>query len=94
MGALDPIHEAAETLAARGPGRLSPFFVHMMLADTPAATISIAYGLSGPNLAVYTACASGNNAIGEAAAIIRRDATGRGGRAGRRLVCGRAADGG
>ena len=74
MGALDPIHEAAETLAARGPGRLSPFFVHMMLADTPAATISIAHGLTGPNLAVYSACASGNNAIGEAAAIIRRGA--------------------
>lgn len=74
MGALDPIAEAAETLAARGPGRLSPFFVHMMLADTPAATISIAHGLTGPNLAVYTACASGNNAIGEAAAIIRRGA--------------------
>jgi len=74
MGALDPIHEAAGTLAARGPGRLSPFFVHMMLADTPAATISIAHGLTGPNLAVYTACASGNNALGEAAAIIRRGA--------------------
>ena len=74
MGALDPIHEAAGTLAARGPGRLSPFFVHMMLADTPAATISIAHGLTGPNLAVYSACASGNNAIGEAAAIIRRGA--------------------
>ena len=74
MGALDPIHEAAETLAARGPGRLSPFFVHMMLADTPAATISIAHGLTGPNLAIYSACASGNNAIGEAAVAIRRGA--------------------
>ena len=57
MGALDPIHEAADTLAARGPGRLSPFFVPMMLADTPAAAISIAHGLTGPNLAIYTACA-------------------------------------
>jgi 3-oxoacyl-[acyl-carrier-protein] synthase II len=74
MGALDPIHEAAETLAARGPGRLSPFFVPMMLADTPAALISIAHGLTGPNLAVYSACASGNNALGEAAAMIRRGA--------------------
>jgi 3-oxoacyl-[acyl-carrier-protein] synthase II len=74
MGALDPIHEAAETLRERGPGRLSPFFVPMMLADTPAAAISIAHGLAGPNLAVYTACATGNNALGEAAATIRRGA--------------------
>ncbi len=74
MGALDPIHEAADTLRERGPGRVSPFFVPMMLADTPAAVVSIAHGLTGPNMAVYTACATGNNAIGEAAAAIRRGA--------------------
>ena len=74
MGALDPIHEAADTLRERGPGRVSPFFVPMMLADTPAALLSITHGLSGPNLAVYSACASGNNALGEAAAMIRRGA--------------------
>ena len=74
MGALDPIHDAADTLRERGPDRVSPFFVPMMLADTPAALISITHGLSGPNLAVYSACASGNNAIGEAAATIRRGA--------------------
>ena len=74
MGALDSIADAAGTLRERGPDRLSPFFVPMMLADTPAAAISIAFGLKGPNLAVYTACATGNNAIGEAAATIRRGA--------------------
>lgn len=74
MGALDPIQEAADTLRNRGPGRVSPFFVPMMLADTPAALISITHGLTGPNLAVYTACATGNNALGEAAAMIRRGA--------------------
>jgi 3-oxoacyl-[acyl-carrier-protein] synthase II len=74
MGALDPIHEAADTLRERGPGRLSPFFVPMMLADTPASAVSIAHGLAGPNMAVYSACASGNNALGEAAATIRRGA--------------------
>jgi 3-oxoacyl-[acyl-carrier-protein] synthase II len=74
MGILDPVVEAAETLGERGPRRVSPFFVPMMLADTPAATVSIAYGLSGPNLAVYTACASANNSLGEAAATIRRGA--------------------
>lgn len=74
MGALDPIHEAADTLRERGPRKVSPFFVPMMLADTPAALISIAYGLTGPNMAVYTACATGNNALGEAVAMIRRGA--------------------
>ena len=74
MGALDPIHEAADTLRDRGPRKLSPFFVPMMLADTPAAMISIVHGLTGPNLAVYSACASSNNALGEAAATIRRGA--------------------
>ena len=74
MGALDPIQDAADTLRERGPNRISPFFVPMMLADTPSAQISITYGLTGPNLAVYSACASGNNALGEAAAAIRRGA--------------------
>lgn len=74
MGILDPIVEATETLNTRGPDRISPFFVPMMLADTPAAVISITHGLTGPNLAVYTACATGNNAVGEAAALIRRGA--------------------
>ena len=74
MGALDPIQDAADTLRERGPNRISPFFVPMMLADTPSAQISITHGLTGPNLAVYSACASGNNALGEAAAAIRRGA--------------------
>lgn len=74
MGALDPIQDAADTLRERGPNRISPFFVPMMLADTPSAQISITHGLTGPNLAVYSACASGNNALGEATAAIRRGA--------------------
>ncbi len=72
MGSLDPVVDNLETLQERGPYRVSPFFVPMMLADTPAAQISIAHGLCGPNIAVYTACATGNNAIGEAGSIIRR----------------------
>ncbi|MCA9971801.1 MAG: beta-ketoacyl-ACP synthase II [Anaerolineales bacterium] len=71
MGSMEPIIESQATLLERGPGRVSPFFVPMMLADTPAATISIQFGLRGPNLAVYTACATGNNAIGEAGDAIR-----------------------
>lgn len=74
MGSMDPIIESAHTLSSRGPTRVSPFFVPMMLADTPAAVISIAHGLSGPNMSVATACATGNNVIGEAAVTIRRNA--------------------
>lgn len=74
MGILDPIIDAVDTLNERGPGRINPFFVPMMLADTPAAIISIHHGLTGPNMAIFTACATGNNTIGEAAAMIRRGA--------------------
>src|SRR5690606_22036759 len=59
-----------QTLQEKGPHRISPFFMPMMLPDTPAATISIAHGLRGPNMAIATACASGNNALGEAARTI------------------------
>jgi 3-oxoacyl-[acyl-carrier-protein] synthase II len=74
MGSLDPVVENLETLGTRGASRVSPFFVPMMLADTPAAVISINFGLGGPNMSVATACATGNNALGEAARIIRSGA--------------------
>ena len=74
MGSLEPIIDNLNTLNERGHRRVSPFFVPMMLADTPAATISIAYGLRGINMSIATACATGNNVIGEAAQIIRRGA--------------------
>ena len=74
MGLMNPTVEASNTFNERGPYRVSPFFVPMMLADTPAAMISITYNLRGPNFAIYTACASGNNALGEAAVTIQRGA--------------------
>lgn len=71
MGSLDPIIDNVNTFNDRGPYRVSPFFVPMMLSDTPAATISITHGFRGPNMSVQTACATGNNAIGEAARVIQ-----------------------
>jgi 3-oxoacyl-[acyl-carrier-protein] synthase II len=56
----------------RGPSRVSPFLVPMMLPDTGPGQIAIEFGLRGPNMAVVTACASGANAIGEAGEMIRR----------------------
>jgi len=74
MGNLDPIVDNLNRLNERGAGRISPFFVPMMIADTPAAMISIRFGLRGPNMAIATACATANNAIGEAAVTILRGA--------------------
>ena len=71
MGSLDPIVDNVNMLNERGPYRVSPFFVPMMLADTPAATVSIQHGLGGPNMSVATACATGNDAIGQAARVVQ-----------------------
>lgn len=72
IGGLGSLVQGVETLMTRGPDRVSPFMVPMMLADTAPGLIAIAYGFRGPNMAVVTACASGTNAIGEAMRLIRR----------------------
>lgn len=74
MGSMEPIIDNVDTMIERGHKRVSPFFVPMMLADTPAATVSIVYGLRGPNMSIATACATGNNVIGEAGKMIQRGA--------------------
>lgn len=74
MGNMASAVEAVNTFNEKGALRMSPFFIPMMLADSPAATISIANGLQGPNMAIATACAAGNNALGEAAKMIQRGA--------------------
>jgi 3-oxoacyl-[acyl-carrier-protein] synthase II len=56
----------------RGPSRVSPHMVPMMLPDTAPGYIAITYGMRGPNMAIVTACASSANAIGEATEMIRR----------------------
>jgi 3-oxoacyl-[acyl-carrier-protein] synthase II len=74
MGNVTSTFEGFEVFNDKGPLRMSPFFIPMMLADSPAASISIANGLQGPNMAIATACAAGNNALGEAAKMIERGA--------------------
>ncbi|MBN2385991.1 MAG: beta-ketoacyl-ACP synthase II [Anaerolineales bacterium] len=74
IGGIHTMVENWEVLEERGPDRVSPFMVPMMLADTPAGMIAIRYGFRGPNMAVVTACATGSNAIGEAAEMVRRGA--------------------
>ena len=72
MGGLETFEEGHRTLLERGPGRVSPFFVPMFLADMASGFVSIQLGARGPNFATLSACASGAHAIGEASETIRR----------------------
>jgi 3-oxoacyl-[acyl-carrier-protein] synthase II len=72
IGGLKVTEDATNTLQDRGPRRLSPFTVPMILADIAAGEIAMKLGACGPNFALISACATGAHAIGEAAEIIRR----------------------
>ena len=72
IGGIESLESQFAVMAARGPSRLSPFLIPMLLTDTAAGAISIRFGLRGPNLAVVSACATGAHAVGEGAAAIRR----------------------
>jgi len=72
IGGISVIDEQMQIFLERGPMRVSPFLVPMMLADSGAAMVAIHLGARGPNMAIVTACATGTNAIGEAGEIIRR----------------------
>jgi 3-oxoacyl-[acyl-carrier-protein] synthase II len=75
IGGIGTVAEQFEVYKNRGPSRVSPFLVPMMLPDTPGSMIAINLGIKGMNLAIVTACASGTNAMGEATNIIRRGQT-------------------
>ncbi len=72
IGGISTLLSQVEEMRQRGPERVSPFLIPMMIADSAPASIAIRLGLRGPNMALATACASGANAIGEAAEMIRR----------------------
>lgn len=72
IGGLETIEEGMQTLLERGPSRVTPFFMPMMLPNMASGNVAIALGARGPNYAPVSACASAAHAIGEAAAIIRR----------------------
>jgi len=72
IGGLNGIVQQAETLRDRGPDRISPYFIPSVLVDTASGQLAISLGISGPNYAPVSACATGSTAVGEGAEIIRR----------------------
>lgn len=66
IGGLSEIEKECDKLAKRGPSRVNPLFVPMMISNMAAGNIGIQYGLKGKNVNVVTACATGTHSIGEA----------------------------
>ena len=75
IGGLSTLFEQTKVLLERGPGRVSPFLVPMMISDMAAAQVSISLGLKGPNLCTTSACSSGSDAIGAAYELISHGET-------------------
>jgi 3-oxoacyl-[acyl-carrier-protein] synthase II len=71
VGGLHTIEEQVEVRLEKGDRRVSPFLVPMMMANAAGASISMRYGLQGPNETICTACAAGSHAIAYAARLIR-----------------------
>ena len=72
IGGIQALQDGFKVLYERGPRRVSPFFVPMMIPDMAAGQVSIRHGAKGPNGATVTACATGTNSIGEAFKFIER----------------------
>ena len=72
IGGIITLLEQYDVLRERGPERISPFLIPMMISDSAAGNIAIRVGVRGPNMSLATACASGTNSLGEAAEMIRR----------------------
>ena len=74
IGGISTFMENVDLLYERGPERVSPFLVPMMITDSAAGLLAIRTGARGPNMAITSACATGTNVIGEASEMIRRGA--------------------
>jgi len=72
IGGVITFEEQKEVLMQKGSGRVTPFFVPMLISNMAAGHISIEFGLQGSSMTIVTACASGTNAIGEALRMIQR----------------------
>ncbi|MBI4335264.1 MAG: beta-ketoacyl-ACP synthase II, partial [Candidatus Omnitrophica bacterium] len=72
IGSLKTVEEQTRVMWEKGPGRMSPFLIPMLIVNMAAGQVSICLGLGGPNSCVATACATGSHSIGDAAKIIQR----------------------
>jgi 3-oxoacyl-[acyl-carrier-protein] synthase II len=73
LGGVGTLNDGFTINALRGPDRISPFLIPMGIPNVGAGQIAISYGMTGPNFATVSACATGGHAIGEASETIRRD---------------------
>jgi 3-oxoacyl-[acyl-carrier-protein] synthase II len=71
IGGMETFEAQHTVLMERGPDRVSPLFIPMMISDMAAGQVSIQFGLRGPNFCTVSACASGAHALGEALRLIR-----------------------
>ena len=71
IGGLETFETQHTVLLERGPSRVSPFFIPMMISDMASGQASIQFGLRGPNFCTVSACASGAHAIGESLRLLR-----------------------
>jgi 3-oxoacyl-[acyl-carrier-protein] synthase II len=71
IGGMETFETQHRILLEKGPGRVSPYFIPMMISDMAAGQVSIRFGLRGPNFGTVSACASGAHAIGESLRLLR-----------------------
>jgi 3-oxoacyl-[acyl-carrier-protein] synthase II len=71
IGGIETLLKQYDVLREKGPGRVSPFMVPMLMANAPAGHIAMKYGLTGANFATISACSSSNHAIFEAMRLLR-----------------------
>ena len=74
IGGMQTLHNQYEKLFSKGPSKISPFFIPMMIANMASGQIGIALGIHGPSECIVTACASGTNSIGDAFFTIQNGA--------------------
>jgi 3-oxoacyl-[acyl-carrier-protein] synthase II len=71
IGGIETLLAAYDVLREKGPGRVSPFMVPMLMSNAPAGHIAMIFGLTGPNFCTISACASSNHALGEGMRMVR-----------------------